>query len=199
MRQFIFLIFFVSALMYGQIKIRQGIPVKTDGVIETGEWKDAAEFRFEKAGNIICSFKLKQSVESLNILYEMKCFKDSTIIMPEIFIDTKNDGGEKWNDNDAWFHVSAQDCFAMGKREDYTGCKVEGAGWSAVPNYPFGNNWKRIEAIEIIIPFKKINIKKGSVIGICFSAGIFPGDLRLIYPKGASENIPSTWEKFIVE
>lgn len=193
------LLMLAAVSVSGQEKIMKGTPVKIDGVIEPGEWKDAAAFTFRQSGDIKCSFKVKHDGGSINVLYEMKDFKDSTILLPEIFIDTGNNGGEKWNEDDAWFHVSAQDCFAMGKREDYSGCKVEGEGWSAVPNYPFGRNWKRIEAIEITIPFEKISVKKGSVIGVCFSIAIFPGDIRINFPKDSSEDIPSTWGRFIIE
>jgi len=199
MKKILLLLLIIVSISNAQIVIPKGAGVAIDGKVEKGEWDDAREFVFTNPEIAKCKVLLKHDGKNLLLLYIMKEFKDSTIVLPEFFIDSQNNKGDKWQADDYWFHVSAQDCYSIGKREDYSKCKVEGDQWHAVPNYPFGNNWKRIEEIEISVPFEFTNIKPGAVFGLCLSVAIYPKELRKNIPADASEDKPVTWPRMIIE
>lgn len=197
-KHFILLIFSFS-IIYAQIIIPFGTTVNIDGFISQNEWDDAKEFDFSKNEFLTASVKIKHDSKNLYLLYLMDNFKDKILSFPEIFIDPENNGGTKWDYDDHWFHVSAQDCYALGKRDYYKDCIVEAKNWTAVPNYPFGDNFKFINAIEIVIPFRFAGLTQNKEFGICFSLSVNPGDVRLNIPETATEDIPSGWGKFIIK
>lgn len=196
----IFLLFILTITMINsQINVPEGNRIIMDGIISPGEWEDALELKFQGNHVLNASIKLKQDSKNLLILYIIENFADSTLVFPEIFVNSENDKSEKWESDDLWFHVSAQDCFFAGARENYSGCKVNSEKWSAVPNYPFGNNWQRIEKIEISIPLTLMNVKTDKEFGICFSLMIFPADKRFNIPSGAHEDKPASWGRYIIK
>ena len=179
--------------------IKEGKSIVFDGIPGKEEWGDATTFSLKQ--NEFANVKVMAKHDGKNLLlayvYDIK--KDSTYLFPEFFIDTQYDKGKKWEADDYWFHVSAQDCYSIGKREDYTRCSVEGLGWKATPNYPFGNNFRKIEAVEIMVPFEFMKIKPGMSIGLCLSLAIYPGEIRINYPESSNEDIPSTWMKVTIK
>ncbi len=198
MKKILLLLLLAGSISYAQHIIQKGNSVNVDGKVEKGEWDDAKEYVFTNPEIAKCRVLLKHDGNNLLMLYLMKEFKDSIIVLPEFFIDSKNNKGVKWENDDYWFHVSAQDCYSIGKREDYSKCKVEGEQWHAVPNYPFGNNWKRIEEIEISVSFEFANLKPGTEFGLCLSVAIYPENIRKNIPAAASEDKPLTWPGMII-
>lgn len=185
--------------VFGQNSIPVGKSITVDGVIGPQEWNDAAAFAFARSDIVAAKVFAKHDGAHLLLAYIYENPKDSTYILPEFFIDTKFTKGKTWGQDDFWFHVSAQDCYAIGKREDYSLCSRDDAPWKAVPNYPFGNAYKRIESFEIAVPFELVNVVPGQTLGICFSIAIFPGELRLNYPQSSNEDVPETWMEISIE
>ena len=184
---------------FAQTSIPVGGSIKVDGVIEPKEWNDAASFAFAKSDIVTAKVFAKHDGAHLLLAYIYENPKDSTYILPEFFIDTKFTKGKIWGQDDFWFHVSAQDCFAIGKREDYSLCSRDDAPWKAVPNYPYGNAYKKIDVFEISIPFELVKVVPGQTVGICFSIAIFPGELRLNHPQSSHEDVPETWMAISIE
>lgn len=176
-----------------QNKVQIGKSIVFDGIIENKEWDDASIFTFKQNEFLNAKVFIKHDNQNLLILYLYNNQKDSTYYLPEFFIDTKLNKSKTWEEDDYWFHVSAQDCYSIGKREDYSKCSTADQIWKATPNYPFGNEFKKIDAFEISVPFELLNIKSGQRIGICFSIAIYPEEMRLNYPNNSNEDIPETW------
>ncbi len=186
---------------FGQQMINSGKKVHIDGVIEKGEWCDSKIYLFDETEIVNTKVYLKHDGEKLLLAYIFEDLTDTNeFVMPEFFIDTKLNKGEQWQSDDYWFHVSAQDCYAVGKREDYTHCRADFLLWRASPNWPFdGQKFERINAIEISVPFQLLGIEAGQTIGLCLSQVIFPGDIRKNIPAEAHEDKPSTWKEFVIE
>lgn len=197
----ILIIAFIGCTQKGvcQTEIPIGKSITFDGIVENKEWDDAMTLTFEQDEIVTTKVMVKHDDKNLLIAYLYKNPKDNTYIFPEFFIDTKMDKGKIWKEDDYWFHVSAQDCYSTGKREDYSKCSTEDQIWKATPNYPFGNEFKMIDAFEISVPLKLINVKSGQKIGICFSIAIYPGEIRINYPENSNEDKPETWLEFTIE
>jgi hypothetical protein len=179
--------------------IKAGKSIVIDGTIGKDEWEDAITFSLKQNEFADVKVMVKHDGKNLLLAYVNDIKKDSMYLLPEFFIDTQHDQAQKWEADDYWFHVSAQDCYSIGKREDYTHCSVDGEGWKAVPNYPFGNSFRKIEAFEIMVPFEFLRIKPGQRIGLCLSLAIYPGEYRINYPESSKEDIPATWMKVIIK
>jgi len=179
--------------------ILSGTEVELDGKNGYQEWHDAMVYDFRKNNVVRAEILLKRNATELLIAFSLDHKQDSIYIFPEVFIDTRHDQSEKWNSDDYWFHVSASDCYAVGMREEYSNCLVDGRDWKALPNYPMGDQYKKIEFFELAIPFKLLGIKVGQSIGICFSLASFPGNGRVNYPNAAHEDIPASWLTMIIE
>jgi len=192
-------IYWVSSEIINQCKNEITNSVVVNGKVEENEWKNAKEYKFESNEIVEAKVLIKQDKHNLYMAFLVKAFKDSTYIFPEFFIDTQNDKSEKWNEDDYWFHISAQDCHSIGKREDYSNCSVNDNVWKAVPNYPFGDAHQKIEEFEIFVPLNFLKIKSGDKISICFSLSIYPGKLRINFPTNAHEDIPATWQEITIE
>lgn len=182
--------------VYSQNTIPKGTRIYVDGIYEESEWKDAQSFLFNQSGKINGKVLAKHDGQNLLLAYLMDDFTDSLLIIPEVLIDTKLNKSKTWQMDDFWFHVSAQDCYAKGKREDYSKCRPDYLEWRASPNYPFGNNYEKIKFFEISIPFNLLEIAVGDRIGICFSVAVFPQEVRLNIPNTAQEDSPETWMGF---
>lgn len=176
-----------------QNKVQIGKSIIFDGIVENNEWDDALIFTFKQNEFLNAQAFIKHDNQNLLILYLYNNQKDSTYYLPEFFIDTKLNKSKTWKEDDYWFHVSAQDCYSIGKREDYSKCSTDDQIWKAKPNYPFGNEFKKIDAFEISVPFRLLNIKSGQRFGICFSIAIYPEEMRINYPNNSHEDIPETW------
>lgn len=193
---FLGFLFSTHSLLLGQDSIHSGTNVCIDGILEPGEWNDAAKFVMIQTPYVNSHVLLKHNNTHFLLAYVFENITDSTITFPELFIDTKLNKGDAWQNDDYWFHVSAQDCYSIGKREDYSKCRTDYTVWRASPNYPFGSAYEKINAIELSIPFDLIHIKVGQTIGLCMSVSIFPKDIRINFPPSAHEDKPSTWMAF---
>ncbi|HQU74633.1 MAG: hypothetical protein KDI06_09745 [Calditrichaeota bacterium] len=195
------ILFFIPAMLLAgcsqdagdRREIAQGSPVEIDGIISINEWQDAPSYRFEQNDFAQATVFVKHDGKNLLLRFSYQNPQDSTMICPEFFIDTRRNKGQAWAEDDYWFHVSAQDCYAIGKREDYSRCEVSAKDWSAYPNYPLGNQYRKIEEFEVAVPLEFLNLKVGQKIGLCFSLSIYPGEHRLNFPEGAYEDIPESW------
>jgi len=179
--------------------IPQGSDIKFDGIIGSDEWLDAVEMTFPNQNNIGAKVFMKHHNDNLLIAYTFSERTDSIYVFPEIFIDTQLDKSSNWEEDDFWFHVSAQDCYSVGKREDYSKCRTDDQIWKAIPNYPFGDEFVILNEFEISIPFDLLKIEPAGNIGICLSIAIYPGDIRINYPEGSHEDIPETWTEFEIK
>jgi len=198
-KAFFFCVFVGFHSAVGQNSIPVGTSIKVDGVVAPKEWDDAATFPFAKSDIVVAKVLAKHDGAHLLFAYIYENPKDSTYILPEFFIDTKFTKGNSWGQDDYWFHVSAQDCYAIGKREDYSLCRRDDAPWKAVPNYLFGNAYTKIDAFEISVPFELVKVAPGQTVGICFSIAIFPGELRLNHPQTSHEDVPESWMEISIE
>lgn len=182
--------------------IPAGTAVHVDGIIVAAEWDDARSFRFGAAGTLEATALLKHDGE--NLLMALICEGmetwDSLYVIPELFLDTKKDGGAKFGEDDYWFHVSAQDCYARGKRDDYSGCRADITSWRASPNLPFqGQGYALVDTFELSIPFGLTGISEGQELGLCMSVLIFAPEERKNIPMEADPDIPGTWGYFRLE
>jgi len=186
----------ICNVSFAQEIIYQGSIVHIDGIINKGEWDDSKVYIFKESEFVKSKIYLKHDGANLLLAYINENIKDTTYLYPEFFIDTKLNKGNDWHADDYWFHVSAQDCYAVGKRENYDNCSPDYSFWRASPNHPFGNAYKAIPAFEISVPFKLLNISKGHNIGMCLSLMLYPQEIRLNIPITAHEDKPSSWTEY---
>lgn len=157
---------------------------------------DSFVYEICRNGFVDSKIYIKHDGENLLVAFVFSGIPDSTLVIPEIFIDSKCDQSENWQEDDFWFHVSAQDCYAVGKREDYSNCRPDYLVWRASPNYPLGENYEVFDAIECSVPFALIGIEPGQKIGLCPSLSIHPQNKRFNWPITAHEDKPSSWATF---
>lgn len=185
-----------------QTIIPKGKAVHVDGILKDREWDDARELCFETNTQIQARALLKHDGEQLLLAFLMEGTKtrDSLFAIPELLLDTRHNGGEELRDDDYWFHVSAQDCYARGKRDDYSGCRADITSWRASPNLPFqGQGYEAVDSFEISIPLSLVDLSVGQDLGICLSMLLVSPERRLNLPQSADIDVPATWEHFRLE
>jgi len=111
-------------------------------------------------------------------------------VFPELLIDVGNEKLEALGPDDWWFHVSATDCAAAGRYDDYDGCVLEARTWEA-NNFPSG---ELIDAVEIRIPLQTLGIdqRQPVEIGIALRLSDTQG-YAAHWPLTADPATPSTW------
>jgi hypothetical protein len=202
---FLTIVFFIinGFHCYAQNSIAEGKSVHIDGKITKGEWCDAKIYLLQDHEYFSSKFFLKHDSENLLIAYIIEyndsINNDTIFTMPEIFIDSKNDDGNEWQNDDFWFHVSAQDCYYQGEKDNYDNCRPDYLVWRASPNYPFGNSNERIPVFEVSIPFDLIQVHINDTIGICVSLMVYPDEKALYFPENTKAEIPASWKDFIIE
>ncbi len=181
-------------------ELEQGKRVYLDGVFSENEWTaDAKIFSFEESEFVKSRVYLKHDGNNLLLAYENLDIKDTTFLIPEFFIDTKFDKGEIWNENDFWFHVSAQDCYCKGKPKDFSNCRPDYLVWRASPNLPYNGAYEAIGVFEISVPFELLGISLGDTIGVCLSLKLYPHEIILNYPETANADKPISWKEFVIK
>lgn len=200
MRTFtLLLLVFLNLASNSQNVINQGQRVYIDGIIEPDEWLDATTYTLKESEFVKTKVLLKHDGKNLLLAFLNNNIKDTTFVMPEVFIDSKLNKGEQWQSDDFWFHVSAQDCHAVGKREDYSNCRPDYTLWRASPNSPFGKAYEPMKVTEIAIPLNLINVTKNNSFGMCISLSLFPSETRINYPENAHEDVPASWDEYTIE
>jgi hypothetical protein len=179
------------------LEIPEGKPIVADGTISEGEWEDAVMIEIAIAGRQNVEIALKSAQGNLLLLYRLHNPNVRTVLFPEIMIDSGYDRSEKWLADDWWFHISGSDCVSNGKPGDYSQCSLSHEDWAAVPNYPTDKPGN-VEAIELIIPFTKIGLKKEQPFGLaCFVTNTV--NLWKGWPVTATEITPSSWGTVVLK
>jgi hypothetical protein len=182
-----------SRLYAATSDVPSGSPVIVDGRIETGEWDDALRLPLT-AGKLTASVWLKHDGKNLLFRFSIEENPDRWLYcFPEIAIDPRLDGGDSWQADDHWFHLSATDCHSVGKREDYSGCRVETREWQGVPNYPQGDAQVEIREFEISIPLAFAGLEAGKEFAISPALAIAMPERRTSWPSGANFDRPASW------
>jgi hypothetical protein len=179
------------------LEIPEGRTIIADGKIDNGEWEDAVMIEIAIAGRRNVEIALKSAQGNLLLLYRLHNPDVRTVLFPEIVIDSGYDRSEKWLADDWWFHISGSDCVSNGKPGDYSQCSLSHKDWVAVPNYPTDKPGN-VEAIELIIPFTKIGLKKEQPFGLaCFVTNTV--NLWKGWPINATEKNPSSWGTVVLK
>lgn len=191
-------LFTVFNLNAQNITIQKSSNINADGIIETSEWASADSVLIEISGSTPVTVKYKH--DGTNLLFAFINLPGGMNTgFPEINIDVKNDKTENWSSDDYWFHVSATDCFAIGKPSDYANCKTVQPNWLAAPNFENGKPFPK--AVEIQIPFSTLNFaldNKGKAIGICFDVSN-TATYWEHWPAKATYKKPASWATAIIK
>lgn len=193
------LLILLSFSVYSQeyVYLKQGESVILDGIISSYEWSDADSIEIEAPDSEPIKVYFKYDEDS-NFLaaFVLNNIAVNQYKIPEILFDTYNDKSISWQNDDWWFHISAQDCEANGIYDVYNDCSIVQSDWYGVPNFGFGYA-PPIDFIELQIPFDKLDIAIGDTIGFAFNFWI-SDDLRLYWPESALIGDPSTWANVII-
>ncbi len=150
------------------LEIAPGSAVTIDGVIQPGEWDDAATVGFGIDGVVNVTVSAKHDGTSLMLAFRYTFVGVPGLGMPEVLFDTDADRSVGLQTDDWWFHLSGSDCEARGAYDVYTDCAVIQPDWQAVPNFPMTPNPPCLDTFEISIPFSKIGVAVGDEIGLAF-------------------------------
>ncbi len=183
---------------YGQSQIFYSPPtnaiVTIDGVMQPGEWDDAYTDQIISSGNGE-TVTIHGMHDSLGMYFAFESSVDLDVNFPEVFFDMDQSGGNTWDQNDWWFHVSATDCEYRGIPLNYDSCMADRPGWEAHPNWPAAGSGP--DTVEIFIEFSLLNdsIIDLPNVAVGFSMAVSNAFNRYDYwPDSATNlNYPSTW------
>ena len=178
-----------------------GRKAKVDGWIRPGEWADADTLEMEAGPDWMVRVLLKHDGEALYAAFlNLAHGRDERY--PEVFLDMVANGGEAWDENDWWFHVSYADCMGHGfYREYHHNCYPDGEGWYA-SNYPLRSDC----AIEMRVSFGLVGFAMsgsgtsppfGLALAVAdydqiYALGKTRGEIRYFWPPSASKS-PGSW------
>jgi L-ascorbate metabolism protein UlaG (beta-lactamase superfamily) len=181
------------------LEIPLGSAPVIDGTFDPLEWLDATTIAFTaNAGAIDVRVHLVHDGEELYAAFEYPKYPDGELIMPEILIDADNEKEEDWEDDDWWFHVSAQNCDARGEYDNYGRCGLTRPAWLGRPNFAPGSASAPLDAIEIRIPLGMVGIASGEPFGLALTVDAWPSETRGYWPDDASIESPATWGEAVL-
>lgn len=199
-------VFMLTIYGFSRVEIiPRGVTISVDGTVTGGEWEDAVEYSidYEAMGEAIV--RLKHDGQHLYFLYRFILSNRTVLSFPEIYIDSLLNGGETWQSDDWWFHVSGTDCVSRGKPDDYKNCRIQHDDWSAVPNFKLGGKTEPVFLFEIAIPFSKIGIEKERAFGMALAGALFlekkdgSQEFKALYPVNGNTALPSTWSTWMIQ
>ena len=176
----------------------RGAPVTVDGVLAAGEWNDAMTRRFAVGDHMEITVMTKHDGSNLLAAWRYEFLDAEHLCIPEILIDVGNDKAGTWSSDDWWFHVSGTDCEAHGTYEVWNDCSVVQPDWEGVPNFALGPNPPILDTFEIRIPFVKLGIAAGDVIGLAFRAEYVQYQYGFWPPEAVIES-PASWSTMRLE
>nr|NQU89007.1 T9SS type A sorting domain-containing protein [Bacteroidota bacterium] len=176
--------------------LKYGEPVNLDGTITYAEWQDADSIEIPAPSSQAIKVYFKHDGTNFLAAFVLHNIEVNEYKIPEILFDTYNDKAETWQPDDWWFHVSAQDCEAVGTYDVWDDCAIVQPDWQGVPNFGFGTA-PPIDTIELLIPWEKLSLQTGDTIGFAFDFWV-SDDLRLYWPDDAEIESPSTWGTVII-
>jgi hypothetical protein len=170
-----------------QTEFPTGKPSVIDGILEPGEWNDAAKavINVEDDWKITVFFKK----DSSNFYF---CFTDLQYedkeLYPEVLLDIDSDRSLEWNKDDWWFHASYNDCEGEGKFNVWN-CTKSKEGWNA-NNFPLDSG----AVVEFQISFEKVKFDpvQNQTIGLAFNV-TDTAELYYFWPSEATLESPETW------
>jgi len=178
--------------------IPQGTPVVADGTIGDPEWADARAVPVALSASVSVTVLVKHDGTNLLAAYQSTYNPFRTLFMPELVVDPAGDRATSWQADDWWFHVSASDCDAAGRWDDYSNCKIVQPDWIGVPNYPMNTpSPALIEQFEVSIPLGKLGLAVGDTLGLALTA-VSMTHQRGMWPAAASMNSPATWAQVVL-
>lgn len=171
--------------------LHPGAQVVVDGSLERDEWADATPFVMTPGRGWEVPVGIKHDGESL--LFAFAALQPATsppVAFPEVMLDVNNDKATRLASDDWWFHVSATDCSAIGRLDDYKTCVPEADGWAA-NNFPAGT---LIDIVEIAIEFETLGIDptQEQDVGLLLRLSDTQG-FAAHWPAAADPQDPSSW------
>lgn len=176
--------------------IPAGQPVALDGTWSTGEWADAVAVTVPapNTGKVV-SVRMKHYQDTLLFTFAGP-LESANSLFPEIVIDARYNS-QQWQPDDAWFHVSATDCYFFGAPSVYTQCANDHPEWTAFPNMPHGTVY--VDTIEIAIPYDLLSLtsQRPDTIGLAVSVTNTVNRFGF-WPDNANNGQPTTWAQAIL-
>lgn len=171
-----------------KVRIRKGRAIVVDGVLAPNEWSDADSLSFRSAGRDVV-VRVKHDGSSLLFAFT-GLGMDNPLRVGEVLIDATGTRPRAWTPQQFWIHVSARDCWASGRYNDYSTCRGEGDLIEA-------NNIRGAvfpSVYEIRVPVSMIGgaLTPGRRLGFAFDAT----DTRAVWdfwPAGARLDTPASW------
>jgi hypothetical protein len=180
------------------LAIPAGTSVTVDGVIEPGEWADAAIIGISIEDKVDVAIRVKHDNSSFLAAYTYSFIGEPALCFPEVNFDVNNDKSETRQMDDWWFHISGTDCEAQGAYFVWDDCSVTQPDWQGAPNFPMIPDPPPGDTFEISIPFSKISIGVGNTIGLGFDVEYIPTQYG-VWPIGMSMDSPATWGTAVIE
>jgi len=177
------------------LEIPLGTSPLIDGIINAGEWSDAATREFAIDGHVAITVMIKHDGTNLLAAYYYLFEQEENLCFPELLIDAGNDKTEDWLNDDWWFHVSATDCEAHGTYDVWNDCSVVQPDWQGVPNF---KSSQPLDTFEVAIRLVKIGVAPGDTIGLAFRAEYVPY-IYGYWPTAAMAESPATWAVAILK
>jgi hypothetical protein len=128
---------------------------------------------------------------------------NKTVCIPELYIDTLANGGQSWQSDDWWFHVSGNDGMSKGKPNAPSRVQREFSDWKAEPNLN-RPEFRSYFEFEISISFKMIDIVPGKIFGMAPAGLVVMREegttqrVKLLFPEDAKMEHPGTWPQWMI-
>lgn len=167
-----------------------------DGHYSPLEWAAADSVQFTAPFSNSIKVKLAQDNVNLYFVFFGR-LEQANVLFPEILFDLNHSRSAAWEPDDAWFHVSATDCYHTGAYGVFTDCDTVQADWQGLPNFEQGPPYT--DTVEILIPFAKLNLVSGNTDTIGLSVLVTnTASTWRHWPVTANRNSPATWGTIIL-
>jgi hypothetical protein len=172
--------------------IPKGHTPTIDGIYHSSEWSDANSIYIPINATDSTEVQFKHDSNQLYFAF-VGYLQSGNYNCPELLFDADNDGGNSFQPDDWWFHVSATDCEYQGQYGNYNNCQLVRNNWLAAPNFSASGS---VDTVEISIPFQTIGLMVSDTIGIGFVLNNFVTFKQ--YPSTVDHQNPSTWQSAVV-
>jgi len=181
------------------LEIPLGSAPVIDGAFEPAEWSGARTVDFTaNQGVVEIRAHLVHDGEQLYVAFEYTANPDSELIMPGILIGADNEKTAYWEDDNWWFHVSAQNCDARASTTT-TGDAAQRVqpGSAARTSRPASPLFHLMRSRSGFPSAWSGSLRSGPF-GFSLTVDAWPSDTRGYWPVGTSIESPATWGEAIL-
>lgn len=182
--------------------------VTVDGVFAAGEWDNADSVTYNINPDWQVTVYFQTNGAQLFFAFDgmagpgginrVPVARPDTLF-PELFIDVTPDDTDQFDASNHWFHMSFQDCYAVGFFATAANCNFILGGWTA-------NNWplpQNSEIIEVAIGYGRLGLEPNQPHPIrllaTMTSSLVGNSVYHNWPVGSGPGLPATWHRMMIE